>query len=305
MKKINKYLIDDEIDLRDLIRKLWKEKILILFISIIFGLLGYFYQLLKPHEFISEITLKNLPTQIFEPYNLFNIYTTNNTSNNNNNNNNIVLQINSDFKLNLLSLDNVQNFIEESREFDNFKRHLKLRNISAKEYFANKNIGEVKENRIIIPNKYFLKHSKELDGAIFFNKYVEFVKKKTIVEFKNNLKITLLNNINNHQEALEIAKKIQLENPIIKTTNQQQVVNEPEALFYKGTKVISENLNYLNKRLIKLENDQFNYNIILQKAVTLKNPINLPLYFALGLILGLILGSFLSLIIIYLKNILK
>jgi LPS O-antigen subunit length determinant protein (WzzB/FepE family) len=140
-----------------------------------------------------------------------------------------------------------------------------------------------------------------LDAVIFLNKYVEFIKKKTIVEFKNNLKSTLLNTINNHQEALEIAKKIQLENPIIKTTNQQQVVNEPEALFYKGTKVISENLNYLNKRLIKLENDQFNNNVISQKALTLKNPINLSLYF----VLGLILGSFLSLIIIYLKNILK
>ena len=96
-------------------------------------------------------------------------------------------------------------------------------------------------------------------------------------------------------------KKIQLENPIIKTTAQLQVVNEPEALFYKGTKVISENLYYLNKRLIKLENDQFNYDIILQKALTFKNSINLPLHF----VLGLTLGSFLSLVIIYLKNILK
>jgi hypothetical protein len=185
---------------------------------------------------------------------------------------------------------------------NNFKGNLKSRNISVEQHFIDYKFGEVKEKNIIIPNKYSLNHSKELDGVIFLNKYVEFIKKKTIVEFKNNLKSTLLNTINNHQEALEIAKKIQLENPIIKTTSQQQVViNEPEALFYKGTKVISENLNYLNKRLIKLENDQFNYNVILQKALTLKSPINLPLYFALGLILG----SFLSLIIIYLKNILK
>ena len=114
-------------------------------------------------------------------------------------------------------------------------------------------------------------------------------------------KLTLLNSINNHQEALEIAKKIQLENPIIKTAN-QQIVNEPEALFYKGTKVLSENLNYLNKGLIRLENDQFNYNIILQKPMTLpNNRISLPLYFAIGLMLGL----FLSLVIIHLKNILK
>jgi hypothetical protein len=80
-----------------------------------------------------------------------------------------------------------------------------------------------------------------------------------------------------------------------------QTVYQPEALFYEGTIVISENHNYLNKRLIKFKNDQFNYYVILQKALTLKDLIILPLYF----LLRLILGSFLSLIIIYLKNILK
>ena len=293
MKKNNSYLADDEIYLADLIKSLWKEKILILSITIICGLLGYFYGLSKPQELRTEITLKNPPKQIFEPYNLFNI--------NDYDDNNIVQQFVSDLKLNLLSLDNLQNFLEESTEFDNFKGYLKSRNISAKQYFSYLKLTEVNETKLVIPNKYFLNHPKELDGAIFLNKYVEFIKKKTIVELKNNLKLTLLNTINNHQEALEIAKKIQLENPFIKNTTQQQVITEPEALFYKGTIVISENLNYLNKQLIKLENYQFNYNIILQKALTLKNPINLPLYFALGLILG----SFLSLVIIYLKNILK
>jgi hypothetical protein len=118
---------------------------------------------------------------------------------------------------------------------------------------------------------------------------------------KNNLKLTLLNNIDSHQQAFEIAKKIQLENPIIKTITQQQVVTEPEALFYKGTKVISENLNYLNKKLIKLENDQFNYDIILDKAsfsyLVSKSS-------SLYILVGLCLGFFLSLLIIFLRNIL-
>lgn len=289
MKKNNSYLADDEIDLGDIVKSLWEKKILILSISIICGLLSYFYGLSKLQEFKTEIILKNPPIQIFEPHNLLN----------NNNNKDIAEQFISDFKLNLLSFDNVQNFIEESREFDNFKRYLKSRNISAKQYFINQKVEEAIEKKIIIPNKYFLNHTKELDGAIFMNEYVEFTKKKTIVEFKNNLKLTLLNTINYHQEALEIAKKIQLENPILKST--AAVIIEPEVLFYRGTKVISENLNYLNKRLIKLENDQFNYNIILQKALTLKNPRNLSLDF----VFGLILGSFLSLVIIYLKNILK
>jgi LPS O-antigen subunit length determinant protein (WzzB/FepE family) len=36
MKKNNSYITDDEIDLGDLLRTLWREKILILSISIIF-----------------------------------------------------------------------------------------------------------------------------------------------------------------------------------------------------------------------------------------------------------------------------
>jgi LPS O-antigen subunit length determinant protein (WzzB/FepE family) len=305
MKKNNTYLADDEIDLGNIIKSLWKEKILILSVSIICGLVGYFYASLKTKEFKTEITLKNPPTQIFEPYTLSNTHISppsNNNNNNNNNNNYIAGQFISDFKLKLLSLDNLENFIEESREFDNFKGYLKSRNISAKQYFSGQKFGEVKEKNIIIPNKYFLNHSKELDGAIFLNKYVEFIKKKTTVEFKNNLKLTLLNTINNHQEALEIAKKIQLENPIIITSSQQQVVNEPEALFYKGTKVISENLNYLNKKLIKLENDQFNYNYIIDKGII--TPINtMSLYFYFQI--GLFVGFFLSFIIIFYKRTLK
>ena len=164
MKKSNTYLVDDEIDFRDLIKKLWKEKILILSISIICGLLGYFYVLLKPQEFKSEITLKNPSRQIFETYKLLN--------------SNILEEFNSNFNLNFLSLDNLQSCIEESIEFDNFKEYLKSRNISAKQYFIGKSFGGVKEKNIIIPNKYFIVHSKELDGTIFLNKCVEFIKKK-------------------------------------------------------------------------------------------------------------------------------
>jgi LPS O-antigen subunit length determinant protein (WzzB/FepE family) len=38
-------------DLSDLIKSLWREKILILSISIIFGLFGYLYASFKPKQF--------------------------------------------------------------------------------------------------------------------------------------------------------------------------------------------------------------------------------------------------------------
>jgi LPS O-antigen subunit length determinant protein (WzzB/FepE family) len=314
MKKNNSYLADDEIDLGALVRTLWREKILILSISVICGLLGYLYASFKPEEFKADITLKNPPFQLFENYSgLIEINSNNNNNNNNNNNknnnnnnnnnNNITgEQFISNFKLKLLSLDNLESFVEESRNLDNFKAYLKSKNITVKKYFKDK-LGEEKVKNIVIPNKYFLVFLKGLDGDIFLNNYVEFTKKKNITEFKKNLKITIENRIAFNEQAFEIAKLINLENPILKSLdNQTQVVNEPEALFYKGTKVLGQNIIFLKRLLQKLENDQFNYNPILDKAsLSVFQNKSISLFFVFGLILGFLL----SLVIIFLRNTLK
>ena len=94
-----------------------------------------------------------------------------------------------------------------------------------------------------------------------------------------------------------------MENPILRSLNSQsQVVNEPTDLFYKGSKILSQEIVDLKKLLIKLENEQFNFEIIVDK------PLNSPVmkmsnrvYFAIGLMLGL----FLSLGIVFFKGILK
>jgi hypothetical protein len=202
-----------------------------------------------------------------------------------------------------LSLDNLEIFVEESRDLDTFKKYLKSRNISAKQYFAKK-LGEVKEKNIIIPNKYFLVFEKKiLDGNIFFTNYVVFINKKNIIDFKKNLKSTIENRINNTEDAFETAKLINLENPILKLSDRQnQLVNEPEALFYKGTKVLAQSI-FMNKKLLqKLENDQFNYNLILDKGTALK--INTMSSYSFFLI-GLFIGFFLSCIITFFKSALK
>jgi LPS O-antigen subunit length determinant protein (WzzB/FepE family) len=312
MKKNNSYLADDDINISDIVKSLWREKILTLSISIICGLAGYLYVSFQPQEFRTEIQLKNIPHQIFEPYTLkfgnnndnnINSTTTSiNNNNNNNNNNNIVGQFIFDFKLNFLSLDSLQSFIDESREFDNFKEYLKLRNISAKKYFVNK-IGEVKEKNLIIPNKYFLLFQKELDGDIFFYNYSQFIKKKTVFEIKKKLKFSIENKITILQNALEKAKLINLEDPILRSMKQSnQVVNEPEDLFYKGSKILSQEIIYLKRLLIELENDQFNYEIVSDK------PLHFPLdemsnlkYFLIGIMFGL----FLSLVVIFFRVFLK
>ena len=119
---------------------------------------------------------------------------------------------------------------------------------------------------------------------------------------KNVLKLSFLNTIDNHQVALDIAKKIQQESPIANTM-QQQVFNETETLFYLGAKVLAENIIALKQKMIKLENDQFNYNIIHQEPLIFKK--NVSMSSSLHFVFGLILGLFLSLGIIFFKSILK
>jgi LPS O-antigen subunit length determinant protein (WzzB/FepE family) len=303
MKKNNSYLVDDEIDLGVLIKSLWREKILILSISIICALTGYLYASYQPQEFKSEIKLKNPPSQLFEPY----IFNNNNNNNNNinniniNNSSNITAQFISDFKLNFLSLDNLQSFTEESREFDNFKGYLKSRNTSVKKYFANK-IDEVKEKNLVIPNKYFLVFTKELDGDNFLINYAEFTKKKTLFEIKKILKLSIENKISKLDNSLQNAKLINLENPIVTSGNQINIKDEPGETFYKGSKILSQEIIQSKRLLIKLENDQFDFEIISDKPLkSLFKEMSNLLYTVIGLTIGL----FLSLGIIFFKDILK
>jgi LPS O-antigen subunit length determinant protein (WzzB/FepE family) len=61
MKKNNSYL-DDEIDLREIIKTLWNEKILILSISLVFMVIGYVYGALQPKIYKTEITIREAPS---------------------------------------------------------------------------------------------------------------------------------------------------------------------------------------------------------------------------------------------------
>jgi len=111
------------------------------------------------------------------------------------------------------------------------------------------------------------------------------------------------NQITNLEDAIEKAKLINLEKPILQSMHQtNQLINEPDDLFYKGRLILSQEIIYLKRLLIKLEDEQFNYEVVLDKPLnsTAKEMPNSG-YF----IIGLMLGIFLSLAIIFFKSILK
>jgi LPS O-antigen subunit length determinant protein (WzzB/FepE family) len=289
MKKNNSYLADDEIDLRDIIKSLWREKILILSISIICGLAGYLYASFQPQIFKTKIIFKDPPRELFTPYS------------------NLIKEAKtfqdfiSNFKLNFFSSNNLHSFVEESREFDNFKGYLKSRNITVQKYFQNKINQEIEKNKII-ENSFSLVFTKELDGDIFLNNYAYFIKKKTVAEIKKNLKLSIETLITIHENAYEAAILINLQDPLIKLYSQSIIIAQQSDLLYRGSKMLLQDIGNLKKVLIKLENDPFDFELVLDKQ--LKSPVKANSNL-LHFVSGIIFGFFLSLLIIYFKSIFK
>ncbi len=291
MKRNQKIIQDDEIDLGEIIKKLWNEKILILSISLIFMVIGYVYGALQPKIYKTEITIREAPLFLFKTYDaLYGIQIQQQKKQIKD----IVNKFNDDLKLNLLSLDTLVQFVEETNAINDFKNHLKKKNISPRDYFSGKfnSVIDKKKNEQK-QNKYSLTYLQPLPAQSFLNDYIIFAHQKTMLMFKKQLRQTIINEINVSQHHLEIAKKIDLENPILKQVQESGfLVNEPDSLFYKGTKVITLNIAYLNKLLYEVENLTLGYNPILEQASNPKlisNHSFVSIAFALGLFLSFML----------------
>lgn len=307
------YQIEDEINLSDLIKYFWRHKFLILSVSIVFVLLSLLYVFTqhKKKELQTSIILQ-VPSiialqkykEFFNDYDFISHNYINNNSNNTNTNTNNFFSLHffNSFKAKLTSTDNLESFLEQSKEFDNFKVFLKERNITIKQYFTKDKFGIKTNKNQQISNEFFLNFNKELDGVTFLNNYVEFTRNKIINDTRNNLKIKLLVAIERHDNALEIANLIALDVPILKSMSSgNSVVNEPSSLFYLGTQVLSQQSKYLRKLLLDLESDKLNFEVVLDKAsppITIENN-------SFIVWMGLIFGFFFSLVIIFFKFLLE
>jgi len=322
MKKNNISTFEVEINSIDLIKQFWEEKVLILYSSVICTLLAFlFVTFVKTQNTDSQTRIiLQIPSLVaLQKYkeflnddNFINKYNNNNNSSSNNNNNNSssnginnnnfsLLFFNS-LKAKLSSTDNLESFLEQSKEFDNFKVFLKERNITAKQYFTKDRFGIITDKKQQLSNEFFLNFNKELDGVTFLNNYVEFTKNKVINEVRNALKIKLLVAIDKHDIAFEIANQIKLEVPILKSMSSgNSVVNEPTSLFYLGTQVLSQQSKYYKKLLLDLESEKLNIDVILDKASPARTVDNN----SFRVWTGLVFGFFFSLLVIFSKFLLK
>ena len=291
--------INDEIDVPYFFKIIKKSKILIIFVSIIFTLLGYLYQTYQPRELQLQFKIRPAPMAFFSKH--LSEYE-DNISSNNDFQRIFYDQYNNGFISNLLSSGNLEEFVSQNTKIDNFKNFLKLKNISANTYFFNK-LTQIPSPKNI-DDKYFLNFrfifSKELDGSVFISDYVEFIKNKSLNEYKYSLQLLLEDHEIKLNNALEIAKVASIENPIFSKVD-INVNTKKNLLFYEGTKVLSTKIIIHKKNIQDLNNIKFNYNVIIEKSPS-KQFSKSEYSYALA---GFIFSIFLSIIIIFLRNIIK
>ena len=68
------------------------------------------------------------------------------------------------------------------------------------------------------------------------------------------------------EKSLQIAKLIDLNDPVLQSKSQSQILTyEPISLFYRGTKIITQQINFLKIFKEKIEFEKFNYDLFLEK----------------------------------------
>jgi hypothetical protein len=311
-----------EENLSEIFNQISINKFLIVFISILFMLLFHFKASFNEKKIILLVTVKNPPISLFHyhtniinnknKHNLkqgLNIQFSNNAISNlstkYSSEKNLQEQYVENFNLNFLSLVNLNNYLDQNKKIDDFKYWLKKENLSATDYFKDKNFGIYKKNNSmdLTQRQYFIVTPVDLKDTNFLVDYIEFTKTVTLIDFISNLKIILSNIIADYESAFVMAKKINLEYPV--GMNNIPIDTISNDLFYKGSKILSEEIYNLEKILKSLSYNQFNYNPIYdaQKNKLESSSSRFPLW--LNNLGGLVFGFFLSLMIILFRYIFK
>jgi hypothetical protein len=282
--------------LSNYLRIILKEKILIFFISILCGFLISFYAHYKEKKIYIDITIKDPPQELFEPYVFkFDLSSVNSDSQR------LREKFISEFNDQILSTDNLISYAEQNKEINNFKQILKNKNTSLVEYFKKERLVNFKEKNKIIPNKFILVFPEGVNGIFFLDNYVEFIKSKSILEFKKKLKLTLENNIIFYENARILSEKNQLNNKLLYDTQYERLLSNH--LYRMPSGVLLSQISITEELIKKLDSDKFNYNHILEKSYSSSLSSRFFLYF--NFLAGLIFGFFLSLVIIFVKNTFK
>jgi hypothetical protein len=249
---------------------------------------GYVYGLLQPKTYKVTILIREAPTYLFDTYSKAGLSKGALISEN----------FNNEFMLLLSLSDTFGRFIEQNNKIDEFKLYLKKKNINSEKFFKNEfeniksGLGSKINYESTIALKYSLTFEEYLPEDSFFSDFVFFSKLEAEKILIKQLSKKITNEIDAYKENLEIAKKINLEEPNI------AAFSDDTSLFYnRGTKVLNYQIKGLSELLMKTQKLKLDYNPILQiKSHTIVYESSLK--FAT---IGFLLGLFFSILIIFFR----
>ena len=309
MKLKNIPMQDDLIELHLIIRKLAKEKILILSVSFVFMVLGYIYGSVQNKEFETKIVLRTSSPGFIKNYEdlIFSNDLNSRLSPIKKEKDKDIDELFSyEFTLNLITPLFFDRFIEQNNEFVEFKSYLNKNRISSQEYLNKKFRQEdkkKKEKGYAQYTEYTLTFGEYLEGEKFLNDYVLFVAKETGENFRKLLKQNITYAISNYKIILETLSELKLDKSAEENLSKSNIVIYPyNTNYYYQSNVLKFEISILQNRSNYIDKFKFDYDPIIIKA-SKKNIITKPS--STFVLMGLFLGLFFSFIIILFKNILK
>ena len=309
MSTTHKTFQTDEVDIVEVITWLWKEKIVILSISLIFFVSAFIHTSLKPKQFKTIIVLKEIPLNLFLKFDNV-IDLKQQQQQQQQQQNTFALLFDNKFHEQLGSFSNLDKFYNQNKKISSFKSTLMEKNISAKDYFYvseyNSKFGNLKDRRKkIIKNKYYLNFPKELKGDQFLNDYIMFTFQDSLQYTKDKILLYITEKKNYLSQLLNISKKLNLEKSILNENlkTQKLLKNEIVDILSNRPEVIQFQVNNLEKLIIEANNLNLKFDPILDKAsrpvrINAQSPLKYGILFSM-------VGFIFSLIYLAIRKIIK
>ena len=283
----------DQVNIFDLLIICWKDRILIitvLLVSIVVGLIVSFFSHKKEMQQIL-FEIRYPVNAIFK----FNDFKKDKLEKEKVEIEKEKLEFISIFESNLNSLNNLDSFVEQSKDLDSFKNFLSKNKISSKEYFRTFRISSFADKygkKVAYANllsKYVFTYPAELiEGDKFLTNYIEYTKKKTLEEYSLSIKFAAQQECENIEKLFDSIKS---------------------AEFFKFEKINDEFatafVNYSNCKNLSKNFDKFifqinNYNFLNENVSVGTIVPSVPRYFYL--VLSLLFGFFIAIVIIFFKK---
>lgn len=275
MKK-NKHLNENFVEIDDLLKGIWKDKLIILILVLVFGIVGYSYGYNKLKIYQTQSKTKLLKKKDFYSVSFVDDYFKSIKFEN------LYIDLNNEFNVILLSSENKNKFLDKNKIKDLKSNWISLENVTPQSQKKDFNV-------------YSLVFKKPFQAQKILNDYILFTFDELELNFKKRVSTLVTLSIQKYENHLNYAEKANIDQPINNTNIALDDDNLSSNLFFKGSIILAEELVALKKEINKIEKFSFDKKIFLQKPSTPIMITKSEVFFA---VVAMVIGIFFSLFVV-------